>query len=177
MEDIAVVHILLMGNLFEHVGSKESEFDLKGSSINREVFKFTMKDCLKDENLKAISKEQVFLRFQRTDMHQIISQVLKDIQYLNQHSLMDYSLLLITELNPEFEEKRKGTLKRKQGVIDMNSQPSVVKEVPEAAENDEDSFAFPQKSPGRDEFASMQNARMHSDNQLIDTNVRRQQTV
>lgn len=107
-------------------------------------------------------------------MHQIISQVLKDIQYLNQHSLMDYSLLLITELNPEFEEKRKGTLKRKQGVIDMYSQPSVVKEVPEAAENDEDSFAFPQKSPGRDEFASMQNARMHSDNQLINTNVRRQ---
>ena len=121
MEDIAVVHILLMGNLFEHVGAKESEFDLKGSSINREVFKFTMKDCLKDENLKAISKEQVFLRFQRPDMHQIISQVLKDIQYLNQHSLMDYSLLLITELNPEFEEKRKGTLKRKQAIIDMNS--------------------------------------------------------
>ena len=63
MEDIAVVHLLLMGNLFEHVGTKESEFDLKGSSVNREVFKFTMKDCLKDENLKAISKEQFFLRF------------------------------------------------------------------------------------------------------------------
>ena len=42
MEDIAVVHLLLMGNLFEHVGTKESEFDLKGSSVNREVFKFTM---------------------------------------------------------------------------------------------------------------------------------------
>lgn len=59
-----MVHLLLMGNLFEYVGNKESEFDLKGSSVNREVFKFTMKDCLKDENLKAISKENFFLRFQ-----------------------------------------------------------------------------------------------------------------
>ena len=73
MEDIAVVHLLLMGNLFEHVGSKESEFDLKGSSVNREVFKFTMKDCLKDENLKAISKENFFLRFQQSDMRKIVS--------------------------------------------------------------------------------------------------------
>ena len=80
-----MVHLLLMGNLFEHVGSKESEFDLKGSSINREVFKFTMKDCLKDENLKAISKEQFFLRFQKPDMRNIISQILKDIRFLNKH--------------------------------------------------------------------------------------------
>ena len=107
MEDIAVVHLLLMGNLFEHVGAKESEFDLKGSSVNREVFKFTMKDCLKDENLKAISKEQFFLRFQRPDMRKIVSQILKDIRFLNRHRLMDYSLLLITEVNPDFTESRK----------------------------------------------------------------------
>ena len=37
MEDIGEVHILLMGNLFLNVKEKLSEFDLKGSIINREV--------------------------------------------------------------------------------------------------------------------------------------------
>ena len=52
MEDIKEVHILLMGNLFLKVKEKISEFDLKGSIINREVhMPYTMKDCLKDLNL------------------------------------------------------------------------------------------------------------------------------
>ena len=64
MEDIREVHILLMGNLFLHVKEKLSEFDLKGSIINREVHQpFTMKDCLKDVNLMTISKNDQFLRF------------------------------------------------------------------------------------------------------------------
>ena len=37
MEDIREVHILIMGNLFLNVKEKISEFDLKGSIINREV--------------------------------------------------------------------------------------------------------------------------------------------
>lgn len=37
MEDIREVHILIMGNLFLKVKEKISEFDLKGSIINREV--------------------------------------------------------------------------------------------------------------------------------------------
>lgn len=52
MEDIQEVHILLMDNLFLHVKEKLSEFDLKGSIINREVHNpKNMKDCLKDVNL------------------------------------------------------------------------------------------------------------------------------
>ena len=44
MEDISEVHILLMDNLFLHVKEKISEFDLKGSMINRIVHQpFTMK--------------------------------------------------------------------------------------------------------------------------------------
>ena len=53
MEDIREVHILLMGNLFLNVKQKLSEFDLKGSIINREVhppFEVS-KNCLKDVNL------------------------------------------------------------------------------------------------------------------------------
>ena len=57
MEDQAEIHILLMGNLFEHVKARESEFDLKGSIINREVHNYSMQKCLKDVNLQNISKE------------------------------------------------------------------------------------------------------------------------
>ena len=72
MEDIREVHILLMDNLFMKVQDKLSEFDLKGSIINREVHQpFTMKDCLKDVNLQTISKSDPFLRFQKKDMSSI----------------------------------------------------------------------------------------------------------
>ena len=105
MEDIREVHILLMGNLFLHVKEKLSEFDLKGSIINREVhMPFTMKNCLKDVNLLKISKEEKFLRFQRDDMRTICMQIMNDIEFMAQHNLMDYSLLLITEKNPDYKE-------------------------------------------------------------------------
>ena len=65
MEDIREVHILLMGNLFLNVKQKLSEFDLKGSIINREVEgKFDVaRDCLKDVNLLTITNKDKFLRF------------------------------------------------------------------------------------------------------------------
>mmetsp|Transcript_5702 Transcript_5702/g.7671 ORF Transcript_5702/g.7671 Transcript_5702/m.7671 type:complete len:174 (-) Transcript_5702:837-1358(-) len=65
MEDIREVHILLMGNLFLNVQQKLSEFDLKGSIINREVHQpfEVAKNCLKDVNLMTLSKELKFLRF------------------------------------------------------------------------------------------------------------------
>ena len=64
MEDINEVHILLMDNLFLHVKNKISEFDLKGSTVNRVCHQpFTMKDCLKDINFLKISQEDQFLMF------------------------------------------------------------------------------------------------------------------
>ena len=148
MEDIGEVHILLMGNLFLNVKEKLSEFDLKGSIINREVHSpFTMKDCLKDVNLVKYTvsinqppqevcfqsnhlalvltniffllKSQAqdcahgnfikytetlkFLRFQRDDMRSICQRIYQDIEFMAEHNLMDYSLLLITEKNPDYE--------------------------------------------------------------------------
>ena len=95
-------------------------------------------------------------------MRRIVSQILKDIIFLNKHSLMDYSLLLITEVNPDFTESRKQTIQKKNERISSNSctstenpnnlaamskaYPSVVPEVPEAMENDE-SFTLPKKTP------------------------------
>ena len=71
MEDQAEIHILLMANLFEFVKAKQSEFDLKGSIINREVMNAQLTKCLKDVNLQVISKQLKFLRFQRKDMNNI----------------------------------------------------------------------------------------------------------
>lgn len=107
MEDIREVHILLMGNLFENVKEKLSEFDLKGSIINREVHQpFTMKDCLKDVNLMEYSKTEKFLRFRRADMRSICQSIYRDIEFMSTHNLMDYSLLLITERNPDYSEQK-----------------------------------------------------------------------
>ena len=105
MEDIKEVHIFLGDNLFFNVKQKISEFDLKGSTINRRVHEpFTLKNCLKDINLLEITKEDKFLRFRREDMRKICQQILEDVTFMTQHNLLDYSLLLITEENPDFKE-------------------------------------------------------------------------
>jgi hypothetical protein len=38
-------------------------------------------------------------------MRSICTQILKDITFMTEHKLMDYSLLLITEKNPNFIER------------------------------------------------------------------------
>ena len=129
MEDIREVHILLMNNLFLNVKHKLSEFDLKGSIINRNVRPpfIVTKDCLKDVNLLTITKGDKFLRFQRDDMRRICKQILSDITFMAAHNLMDYSLLLITEKNPDYLES-------------MGKKPKVlnrVDEVPESLENED----------------------------------------
>jgi hypothetical protein len=109
MEDIQPVDLLLMANC-AHTGSLiENVFDLKGSIINRKVEEWSENDdCLKDVNLLELVKEKKFLNFQRSDMRDIMKIMFKDIKYLNSRNLMDYSLLLIIENNPEaVEAKRK----------------------------------------------------------------------
>lgn len=96
---------MLMGNLFENVTNRQSEFDLKGSIINRIVPNGKLTKCLKDVNLQEFSKELQFLKFQKSDMRQICKTILNDITYLAQHRLMDYSLLLITENNPDYSDR------------------------------------------------------------------------
>lgn len=106
MEGLKDVYILLMDNLFLHVQNKISEFDLKGSIVNRVVHQpfLVEKNCLKDLNLLEISAKTPFLHFQRFDMRQICKRILQDITFLSEHNLMDYSLLLLTERNPDYDE-------------------------------------------------------------------------
>ena len=41
-------------------------------------------------------------------MRKICEQILQDIGFMAQHSLMDYSLLLITEKNPDYDDSESG---------------------------------------------------------------------
>ena len=103
MEDIEPVDLLLMANCAHCGPNIENVFDLKGSIINRFVPEWNEAgDCLKDVNLMEIAKEKKFLNFQRADMREIMKMMFKDIKYLNSRNLMDYSLLLIIENNPDY---------------------------------------------------------------------------
>ena len=104
MEDIEAVDILLMANCADCGRMIENVFDLKGSEVNRKVDEFSnATNCLKDINLLTIAREKKFLNFMRPDMRSIMKQMFKDIKFLNTHNLMDYSLLLVIEINPKCE--------------------------------------------------------------------------
>lgn len=113
MEDIQPVDIILMGNCAHCGPNIENVFDLKGSMINRNVEEWSSNsDTLKDVNLLELAKEKKYLNFQRKDMRDIMKVIFKDCKYLNSRRLMDYSLLLVIENNPEMPKRKVSTLVR-----------------------------------------------------------------
>eukprot|EP00352_Strombidinopsis_acuminata_P001146 CAMPEP_0176344834 /NCGR_PEP_ID=MMETSP0126-20121128/4990_1 /TAXON_ID=141414 ORGANISM="Strombidinopsis acuminatum, Strain SPMC142" /NCGR_SAMPLE_ID=MMETSP0126 /ASSEMBLY_ACC=CAM_ASM_000229 /LENGTH=124 /DNA_ID=CAMNT_0017691479 /DNA_START=1756 /DNA_END=2130 /DNA_ORIENTATION=- len=107
MEDIVPVNLLLMANTIQCHDSKliENVFDLKGSIINRSVTitdEIKPSSTLKDVNLLNLCSDKLFLRFRRKDRKRIMKMMRADIKFLNLHNLMDYSLLLLVENNPDF---------------------------------------------------------------------------
>lgn len=115
MEDMEAVDLLLMANAAHCGPDIENVYDLKGSIVNRNVPHWSEKtDCLKDVNLLEQVKEKRHVNFIRKDMRKIMRMMFKDVKYLNSRNLMDYSLLLIIENNPEAADYyRKSSLKRK----------------------------------------------------------------
>lgn len=106
MEEVAPVHLILMGN------TKKSNdknivniFDLKGSFINREVEGKNLKPTatLKDLNLLEICKGKNLLMFRPEDQKEIMENMERDAIMLRDKNIMDYSLLLAVEKNPEYE--------------------------------------------------------------------------
>jgi hypothetical protein len=117
MEDIAPVNLILMGNTMD--GKPLLTFDLKGSIINRktqvEGVKMMTKSTLKDVNLLNLQKSDVFLRFSKIDRFNILRQMRRDVNFLEDMMLMDYSLLLGIEMNPKYlERKEQQALKKKE---------------------------------------------------------------
>ena len=120
MEDLVPVHLLLMSNSAQVGKDYELCFDLKGSIINREVpeHEIKPKGTLKDVNLlnmKKSRKSDPFLLFRQKDRLKLFLLIQVDIMFLCKHNLMDYSLLLFVEQNPNYQEqtlRKKTTLER-----------------------------------------------------------------
>jgi len=100
------VHLILMGNTVKLQGKNlKYMFDLKGSFINR---KTKMKKIhnpsatLKDVNLIDILKNVNILKFTSEDKQKIISRIKQDVPLLASGNIMDYSLLLAIEENPDY---------------------------------------------------------------------------
>jgi hypothetical protein len=113
MEDIAPVHLFLMSNC-AHAGKDIANvFDLKGSMINREE-KNPDAGTLKDVNLLKICHKEKLLKFRQHDMRSLNSQIRSDISFLGSHHIMDYSLLLVVETNPEWKAAKEARALKRQ---------------------------------------------------------------
>ena len=93
------VHLMLQENIlrFKEPGNVRAIFDLKGSSVNREVRGDNLKvtATLKDVNLrKQMKKEQDLIAFDDLDNIRLMKTLRKDVEFLQSMGIMDYSLLL-----------------------------------------------------------------------------------
>lgn len=94
-----------MGNAIPSVPNYELHylFDIKGSSINREVLKDkllnntvlpTYGKVLKDLDYYRIKEIKEFMRVEISKIHSILRTLKIDVEYLKSQRFMDYSLLL-----------------------------------------------------------------------------------
>lgn len=107
MEEVAPVHLILMGNTKKSNDANiVNVFDLKGSFINREVEGKNLKPTatLKDINLLNICKNTNLLLFRPEDQKEIMENLERDSKILMGNNIMDYSLLLAVEKNPEYHD-------------------------------------------------------------------------
>jgi 23S rRNA U2552 (ribose-2'-O)-methylase RlmE/FtsJ len=105
MEEVEPVHLILMGNSKQSIDKNiVNIFDLKGSFINREVNAKGLKPTatLKDLNLLEICKNTNLLLFRPEDQKVILDNLERDVALLRKKNIMDYSLLLAVENNPEY---------------------------------------------------------------------------
>jgi len=112
------VYLILMGNT-KRIDNKyiRKIYDLKGSMVKREVkekkvpagiknrpFESTFKntECLKDINLLNFVKQEMVLKFSKTDLSQIVVKLRRDAVLLQEFNLMDYSMLFVIAFNPNY---------------------------------------------------------------------------
>lgn len=111
-EHLKEVHVMLMENTAQlNNPSKLTHlFDLKGSLVDRmTIGKTKPSTTLKDQNFliscdKALLKNSQFVKFQKTDFRRLKNIVRNDVAFLESLGLMDYSLLLVIERVPRFNQ-------------------------------------------------------------------------
>lgn len=109
-EKLEPVHLILMGNTVNLSGKGERLkyiFDLKGSLVNRESKmqkKHKPSSTLKDINLLEIKKSHNILKFSPEDKACIMENIKRDVPLLKTGNIMDFSLLLAIEENPDYRK-------------------------------------------------------------------------
>ena len=105
-EKLQPVHLILMDNTVTLQGKKlQYMFDLKGSLANREQKvgkKHNPGQTLKDINLLNIKREKNILKFSKADALHLMEVINRDVPILREGNIMDYSLLLAIEENPNY---------------------------------------------------------------------------
>lgn len=113
MEDQKPVKLIVMENGIRGAtrDSIVGVFDLKGSMVNRIVkgSKLSATATLKDRNLLKMNQEQIWLRFSQKDRHAILKAMQSDVHLLQKYNLMDYSLLLCIQANPDFKRGKRAS--------------------------------------------------------------------
>ena len=109
MEDQKPVKLIVMENGMKGISDILGVFDLKGSMVNRLVKgkNFKPSTTLKDKNLLAMNQEKIWLRFSEKDRREILKIMRTDVKILQTYNLMDYSLLMGIQNNPDYLPARK----------------------------------------------------------------------
>lgn len=105
MKGIATVHLMLMANTlnFRTQSRIQRIFDLKGSSVSREVgvTPQTKKTAtLKDTDYTKVQRDEDLFNFLPDDAQKLRKLISADVDFLKRHGIMDYSLLLAAEKIP-----------------------------------------------------------------------------
>ena len=101
------IHVMIMQNSLPKVQNAEINylFDMKGSSINRDVLKSksvaelkkegpTGSKVLKDLDFIRLKQLKNFMKLEPARIHQILNSIQLDLNFLKSARFMDYSLLL-----------------------------------------------------------------------------------
>ena len=101
------IHVMIMQNSLPKIQNAEINylFDMKGSSINREVLKSksvaelkkegpTGSKVLKDLDFIRLKQLKNFMKLEPARIHQILNSIQLDLNFLKSARFMDYSLLL-----------------------------------------------------------------------------------
>ena len=109
MEDQKPVKLIVMENGMKGISDVLGVFDLKGSMVNRIVKgkNFKPSTTLKDKNLLLMNQEKIWLRFSEKDRKEILKVMRTDVKLLQTYNLMDYSLLMGIQDNPDYIAARR----------------------------------------------------------------------
>jgi len=87
------LYFVVMENIFLAKLDPEEQYDIKGSSVDRQTSNPTAKKPMKDNDLK-LKKKRGLVILAKKQTEELIAQLSKDSEFLAEQNIMDYSLLV-----------------------------------------------------------------------------------